>query len=75
MAAYNFIFSERQTQRLILLLEAARDMKIIIPKEAQQMLNYIKDEVEVQDRALRLAKEGKDIFESMKIDVNLINQN
>jgi len=73
--SYNFIFSEREVQRLILLLEAARDKKIIIPKEAQQMLDYITDEVEVQDRALRLTKEGKDIFKSMKIDVNLINQN
>jgi hypothetical protein len=75
MLAYNFMFSEWEVQRLILLLEAARDKKIIIPKEAQQMLDYIKNEVEVQDRALRFAKEGKDIFASMKIDVNLINQN
>jgi len=66
---YNFMFSEREIQRLMLALEAVRDMRIIIPKEADQMLKYIRDEVEVQDRALRLAKEGKDIFESMKIKI------
>ena len=66
---YNLMFSEREIQRLTLVLEAARDMKIIRPQEAEQMLRYIYDEVEVQDRALRLAKEGKDIFESMKIKI------
>jgi hypothetical protein len=63
------MFSEREIQRLTVVLEAARDMKIIKPQEAEQMLRYIYDEVEVQDRALRLAKEGKDIFESMKIKI------
>lgn len=66
---YNLMFSEREIQRLTVVLEAARDMKIIKPQEAEQMLRYIYDEVEVQDRALRLAKEGKDIFESMKIKI------
>ena len=63
------MFSEREIQRLTVALEAVRDMQIIIPKEADQMLKYIRDEIEVQDRALRLAKEGKDIFESMKIKI------
>jgi len=66
---YNFMFSEREIQRLTVALEAVRDMQIIIPKEADQMLKYIRDEIEVQDRALRLAKEGKDIFEGMKIKI------
>jgi hypothetical protein len=66
---YDLLFSKYQIQRLRLVLESARDMKIIIPEEAQQMLDYIVDEVEVQDRAVRLAGEGKDIFESMKIKV------
>ena len=66
---YNLMFSEREIQRLTVVLEAARDMKIIKPQEAEQMLRYIYDEVEVQDRALRLAKEGKDIFESMKMKI------
>jgi len=63
------MFSEWEIQRLMLVLEAARDMKIIRPQEAEKMLQYIHDEIEVQDRALRLAKEGKDIFESMKIKI------
>ena len=66
---YNLMFSEWQIQRLTLVLEAVRDMKIIKPQEVEQMLRYIDDEVEVQDRVLRLAKEGKDIFESMKIKI------
>jgi len=65
------MFSEWEIQRLTLVLEAARDMRIIRPQEAEKMLQYIHDEIEVQDRALRLAKEGKDIFEGMKIEVNL----
>lgn len=65
------MFSEREIQRLTLVLEAVRDMKIIRPQEAEQMLKYICDEVEFQDRALRLAREGKDIFESMKVKINL----
>ena len=68
---YNLMFSEWEIQRLTLVLEAARDMRIIRPQEAEKMLQYIHDEIEVQDRALRLAKEGKDIFEGMKIEVNL----
>ena len=68
---YNLMFSEWEIQRLMLVLEAARDMRIIRPQEAEKMLQYIDDEIEVQDRALRLAKEGKDIFEGMKIKVNL----
>lgn len=71
---YNLMFSEYEIQRLTLILEAARDMKIINSQEAQHMINYITDEIEVQDRALKLTKQGKDIFESMKIDVNLIKQ-
>lgn len=71
---YNLMFSEDEIQRLTLILEAARDMKIIKSQEAQHMINYITDEIEVQDRALKLTKQGKDIFESMKIDVNLIKQ-
>jgi len=63
------MFSEWEIQRLMLVLEATRDMKIIRPQEAEKMLQYIHDEIEVQDRALRLAKEGKDIFESMKIKI------
>ena len=66
---YNLMFSEREIQRLTLVLEAARDMKIIRPQEAEQMLRYIYDEVEVQDRALRLAGEERNIFESMKIKI------
>jgi len=63
------MFSEWEIQRLMLVLEAARDMKIIRPQEAEKMLQYIHDEIEVQDRALRLAREGKDIFEGMKIKI------
>ena len=66
---YKLMFSEHEIQRLTLVFEAARDMRIIRPQEAEQMLKYIYDKVEVQDRALRLAKEGKDIFESMKINI------
>lgn len=69
---YNLMFSEQDIQRLTLILEATRDMKIIKPQEATHILNYISDEVEVQDRALKLTKKGKDIFESMKIDISLI---
>lgn len=71
---YNLMFSEQDIQKLMLILEASRNMKIIKPKEVTHILNYISDEVEVQNRALKLTKEGKDIFESMKIDVNLIKQ-
>lgn len=71
---YNLMFSEHEIQRLTLILEAARDMKIIKSQEAQHMINYITDEIEVQDRALKLTTQGKDIFETMKIDVNLIKQ-
>lgn len=71
---YNLMFSEQDIQKLMLILEASRDIKIIKPQEVTHILNYISDEVEVQDRALKLTKEGKNIFESMKIDVNLIKQ-
>ena len=67
---YNLMFSEREVQRLMLVLEAARDMRIIRPQEVEQMLKYIYDEVEVQDRVLNPVRDGKDgkyIFESMKI--------
>ena len=66
---YKLMFSEWEIQRLTLVLEAVRDMRIIKPQEAERMLEDIHDEIEVQNRALRLAKEGKDIFESMKIKI------
>jgi predicted type IV restriction endonuclease len=66
---YKLMFSEWEIQRLTLVLEAVRDMRIIRPQEAERMLEYIHDEVEVQNRVLRLAEEGKDIFESMKIKI------
>jgi hypothetical protein len=35
---YNLMFSEWEIQRLTLVLEAVRDMRIIRPQEAEQML-------------------------------------
>lgn len=71
---YNLMFSEQDIQKLTLILEVARDKKIIEPQEATHIINYISDEVEVQNRALKLTKQGKDIFENMKIDVDLNKQ-
>ena len=64
------MFSERETQRIITALEAVRDSKIMIPKEMQQIINYISEEIEVQDSYLKLAKEGIDPYASMKIEVD-----
>lgn len=66
---YRFMLSEWQTQRLITALEAVRDSRVMTPRDIQQILDYIRDEIETQDHCLELARQGIDPYAEMKIKV------
>jgi len=66
---YNIQLSKAQIENILKALMYAEENEILSYDTVGLLHDYFTDEMEYQNRALALAKEGKDIHESMKIQV------